>query len=82
MHLMLCHKSKPNEGVKIVCAGWAAVEGFNAIGLRIAAMQGKYDPDKLDVRGIDLYDSFDEMLKANRIENASSGRVFEPWNGK
>ena len=72
--IMLCHNSKLPER-KIICAGWAAVEGFNAIGLRIAAIQGTYDPDKLNVRGLDLYASFDEMLAANFINDAPTGRV-------
>ena len=63
---MACHKSTGDE--PFLCAGWAAVEGMNAIGLRIAALTGKFDPSALDVSGLELYSSFDEMLAANGIE--------------
>lgn len=66
LHMMQCHKTT-KETLRI-CAGWAAVEGFDAIGLRIAALFGRYDPASLDTKGLELYESFDEMLEANNID--------------
>lgn len=64
--VMLCHKS-PKLPERIVCAGWAAVMGFDAIGVRIASVRGMYDPEKLDVSGLELFGSFEEMLEANGV---------------
>ena len=44
------------------CIGFAAVVGFKAIGLRIAAMMGRYDPRQVDVTGIDLHSLQSVML--------------------
>lgn len=71
VRIMLCHKSTAAQ--QHVCAGWAAVVGFDAIGLRMAVMMGKYDPAGLDISGVELYASFDEMLAANDGGNDGMG---------
>lgn len=63
---MLCHKS-PQMPKPILCAGWAAVVGMNSIGLRIQAIRGNYNPKDLDTKGLELFENFDAMLKANKI---------------
>lgn len=70
---MGCHK-----GGGRICAGWAAVEGFDAIGLRLAAMRGTYDPDKLNINGLELYGSMREMIEANNEVYVAQGQ--EPIN--
>ena len=69
---MLCHKSTGDKPV--ICAGWAAVEGFAAIGLRLAAMRGRYNPDGLDVEGVGLYSSMREMIQANNNVYVAQGQ--------
>lgn len=79
-YVMLCHKSKPLDDAKasahyltsrssgLVCQGWARVEGYDAIGVRIAEMTGQLSHEEIvDRRGPKLFESFDAMLKANRI---------------
>jgi hypothetical protein len=61
-----CHKSA--EDAPFVCAGFAAVIGFDSIGLRLAAAAGRYNPDGLDTSGLELYPDFDAMLRANGVE--------------
>lgn len=73
LHIMLCHKSpefvaKPgNEGKKLVCQGWIRVIGFEAIGVRIAAMRGYVTGEEVEDQRPGLFGSFEEMLAANRI---------------
>jgi hypothetical protein len=68
---MLCHKQNG-----AVCAGWAAVEGFDAIGLRLAALRGEFDRDKLDVDGLELYASMAEMIRANNRVYAAQNQAI------
>ena len=69
---MLCHKS--TKAKPIICAGWAAVEGYDAIGLRLATIQGKYDPAGLNVKGLDLFGSMREMIEANNKVYVAQGQ--------
>jgi|HubBroStandDraft_1064217.scaffolds.fasta_scaffold97125_2 hypothetical protein len=64
-----CHGSD-----RLVCAGWAAVEGEESPGFRFQVILG-YDPRRLTTGGIPLYDSFDAMLAANGITQAPDGRL-------
>jgi len=65
---MLCHKSKPDEGIRKPCAGWVASQGFESIGVRILHIRKQIPDDpKQCAGGHDLY-TFDEMLKANNIK--------------
>ncbi len=62
---MLCH-ANPRL---VPCVGWARALQFDAIGVRIAALQGRLTLDEIEATdGPELYDSFDEMLLANDIE--------------
>lgn len=72
MSVMLCHKAtalpKAERG-NLPCQGWARVMGYEAIGVRIAVIQGVLTDDEVNDRdAVDLYDSFEEMLEANGIE--------------
>lgn len=44
---MQCHAT-PDGGSSKVCVGFALVVGFDCIGLRLAAMTGRYDPEGVD----------------------------------
>jgi hypothetical protein len=41
---MQCHSTPDGEHAQ-VCVGFALVVGFDSMGLRLAALQGLYDPD-------------------------------------
>lgn len=68
-HVMLCHHAtKSPEPAKIVCQGWARVLGFDAIGVRLAAIKGTVTAAEVnDTEGPELYPTFEAMMKANRI---------------
>lgn len=70
LHTMGCHK-----GGGRICAGWAAVEGFDAVGLRLAAMRGQYNPARLNIRGLSLFASMDEMIAANDAVYIAQGQA-------
>ena len=64
---MGCHKSTLENFT--VCAGWVLVLGYNAIGVRLGHMQGKFDPENdFDAGGLGLYESWEEMAKANGVD--------------
>jgi hypothetical protein len=69
-HVMLCHKSKPNEGQgrgqRIPCAGWIAVEGFDAVGVRMLSAMGMLP--YVNTKGIEMFDSMEAMLRANGVD--------------
>lgn len=44
---MQCHSTPDGERAE-VCVGFAMVVGFDCVGLRIAAMAGRYDPDRVE----------------------------------
>ena len=67
MSLMLCHKSRLDEDIKVPCAGAILVLGFASIGIRIATMRGTIDPAEYGADGLELYSTFAEMLEANGI---------------
>jgi hypothetical protein len=37
------------------CIGFAAVVGFESVGLRLASVMGRFDPAEVDVEGIELH---------------------------
>lgn len=78
LRLMLCHKSRPDEGVEVPCAGYVVTVGYDSIGLRLAAMQGKVDPREYNAKGIPLYDSFEDMMRAQGIEPPPRNKVRQP----
>lgn len=71
-HVMLCHKSKAlpkKDRGDVPCQGWIRVMGFEAIGVRLLAMQGKItDAEVADRAGPELFTSFAAMLRANKIK--------------
>lgn len=69
MRVMGCHKADGS-----ICVGWAAVEGFNAIGVRIAALTKQYDPKKLNTKGLEMYASMREMIEANNVVYVAQGQ--------
>lgn len=75
MAIFACHNTPPENPA--ICAGWAAVEGDGAPGVRLALFLGLFDPTVLSTRGLTLFDSFDEMLSANGITDAPSGRAHD-----
>ena len=57
------------QELDLICQGWARGMAFDAIGVRIAVLSGKLSVDEVNDRDtVDLYDTFAEMLEANRIE--------------
>lgn len=64
---MLCHKSKPNDGTRIPCAGYVVVVGYDSIGIRLATSRGEIVPEVF-VSDTPLYSSFEEMMRANNVE--------------
>ena len=72
---MLCHQSKPKEGVELPCAGAVIVLGFDSIGIRIATLQGKLDPEEY-ASDVELYSSFDNMMRANNIVPPKRNRIL------
>jgi len=79
-HIMLCHKATalPAHMEKPVCQGWVRVLGFQAIGVRIAAMTGQITRAEVDDHeGPSLYASFEEMLRANDLTPTARNR-YEP----
>lgn len=64
---MGCHKSGLGDEF-VVCAGWAIVLGYDAIGFRIGVMNGSFKPEDFDADGLELYGSWEEMATANGVE--------------
>lgn len=61
--IFACHKS--TEGQETPCAGWLAAVGFDSLGVRIAAAQGRIPPEALRP-GPDwppLFDNYEEMAE-------------------
>lgn len=75
MAFMLCHKSRPAEGVRIPCAGYVLVVGFASIGLRLECLAGRLDPRDYDAGGVALYATFADMLRANGVRLPRRNRV-------
>jgi hypothetical protein len=77
--VMLCHHSPPAGGPlpELPCAGWIAVEGFKAIGVRLLVLQGSIAAEDVGNAGPELFASFDEMLAANRVSVDFRNRVHE-----
>jgi hypothetical protein len=69
-HLFACHKTERSERA---CAGMLAVCGPDINMVRLLASYGKIDLGAIEATG-PLYDSFDEMARANGYDPASDGR--------
>jgi hypothetical protein len=57
-----CHKTK--DGQDQVCAGYLLVDGNLNFAVRIAVIQGRFDPEALK-SPYPLYESYREMALAN-----------------
>ena len=74
MNTMLCHKANnlpkgAKDPAAPPCQGWIRVMGFRAIGVRILAMTGKISAEEVtDREGLNLFESFEKMLRANKIK--------------
>ena len=68
---MLCHKSSTlpeSERKNVPCQGWIRVMGFEAIGVRMLALQERITPEEIEDRnGPDLFPTFTAMMRANKI---------------
>jgi Family of unknown function (DUF6283) len=62
--IMACHGCE--EGSEGICRGYAYVEGWTNINVRLMSAQGRLDMAAIDTacEGLDLWDSFWEMLEA------------------
>jgi len=62
--IMACHGSAC--GGETPCIGYVHVEGYTNLGVRLMVMRGELDIEAIDraCAGLDLWDSFDEMLQA------------------
>ena len=80
-HVMICHKSGAlpvEERGSVPCQGWIRVMKFDAIGVRVLAMSGKISVEEVeDDDGPSLFSTFEEMLRANKIEIPSRNRWTE-----
>lgn len=76
LNVMGCHKSTKTKFRP--CQGWARVMGFEAIGVRIACMNGTLKLEEIeDHDGPELFTSFDAMLKANKIKIPPRNRAID-----
>lgn len=66
MKAMACHKSGQEQ--PYACAGFLAQVGYESVGVRILAMQGGETPDDIYTNGLDLFETFEQMLEANDVE--------------
>lgn len=63
-NVFACHQTA--EGHETVCVGYLMVDGLNNFRVRLAVIQGQYDPKMLKATG-PLYESFREMAVANGV---------------
>lgn len=72
--IMACHYSPCGE--ESACVGYIAVEGYSNISVRLMAIQGEIDLAGImeECEGLDLWQSFNEMLEAYELASAESGR--------
>jgi hypothetical protein len=75
-NMMLCHKTneqtpEARKSHRLICQGWLRVMGFDAIGVRLAVIQGYASAEEVNDRKVvptaTLYPSFAAMLEANGI---------------
>jgi hypothetical protein len=70
LHVMACHYASQVAAPadKPICQGWVRVMGFAAIGVRIAFVKGRVTEREIEDReGPELYESFEAMLRANKV---------------
>jgi hypothetical protein len=83
LSMMLCHKAPAQptaaEREGMICQGWARVVGTDAIGVRLALMQGLVSPCEVaDRGGPPLHASFAEMMRANLVRPPARNVVVPP----
>lgn len=61
---MQCHSTPDGECAQ-VCVGFAVRVGFNSVGLRLAAMLGRYDPDTVTSEGVELWASPADLFRVH-----------------
>jgi hypothetical protein len=80
MNVMLCHKSNAIPAAErgdIPCQGWIRVMGFDAIGVRLLAVQNKITCEEVeDKAGPTLFPTFADMLRANKIKLPKRSRML------
>lgn len=70
--LMACHYSAC--GAETVCVGYVAQEGYSNLAVRIAAMEGRIDPEAFGAgERHDLWPDFHTMLDAYEEAAAAAG---------
>ena len=83
-NIMLCHKSRvrvlnalsDDRHPEVPCQGWIRVMGFDAIGVRIFAMQNKITPEEVEAKaGPELFPTFTAMMRATKIKLPKRSRV-------
>jgi len=74
--LFACHKSP--EEAPCACAGYLMVEGENNFFVRLAVIEGRFDPKKLEVTA-PLYESYREMALANGVDLAALEEDKKEW---
>lgn len=75
--IMACHYSPCGE--EKACAGYVAVEGYRNLSVRILASKGEIEMCAImdECEGLDLWESFDEMLEAYEYAAARPGEGRE-----
>jgi hypothetical protein len=70
--IMACHYSPCGE--ESACVGYVAVEGYRNISVRLLAAKGEIDLPGIDAacEGLELWQSFDEMLEAYELAREES----------
>lgn len=79
MQIFACHKSK--EGKDAACAGFLLRGADHNMSVRLAMMQGRYDPESVTDGGHDLYDSYADMALANGASRSALRGVRVPVGG-
>lgn len=73
VNLMMCHKTNDQteaqrKANQLICQGWARVQGFDAIGVRLALIKGEVTVQEVeDRKGPKLFKTFEAMMRANKI---------------
>lgn len=62
-----CHRGEPGTNADLACAGWLAVAGVEHLGIRLAVITGRLEPEDLQPGEgwPDLYGSYQELAAAN-----------------
>lgn len=61
MDAMQCHCTPDGPSAQ-VCVGFAIQVGFDCVGLRLAALLGRYDPETVTAEGIELWPTAEHLF--------------------